>query len=415
MSSGINATVMPPQAVDLLTPRILVVDDERQIHSAIKLRIGTEYELICCLNGPEALEKISRERFDLCLTDIHMPKMDGLTFIDRARQIDAELGFVLISAFDTDENLRRAIPLQVYDFLSKPLPDRAGFEARIPEWIQKTRQRRSDHDLARHAGTLTSACETARLEREVELVASETARDALLQAAGLLTTIHAHLVNANGQLAARARTDSTIIHLLRGIEEAKKTADAAMTVTETFFGSAYGSRESSPAVFNESACHAIAIAARMTRAHELNKMVDLTPLDHSPQIRGLSGIEFLLTLVPAIATVLAGTPPKTTVRVTAEHVSRLSLVPKDSRLGGCVWLNRKRALISQPALLILISSAAPPFARLQIEAWLAGDFEPLASMSAQGLLAGLRKSHGLMGISIAPDSIATNLALALPV
>src|SRR5690606_19444372 len=115
---------------ELITPRILIVDDERQIHASLRLRLGKENDLICCYSASEALEKIANERFDLCFADIHMPHVNGLAFIEAAQKVDPALGFVVLSAFDSEDNLRRAIPLQVLDFLSKPLPDRTGFEAR---------------------------------------------------------------------------------------------------------------------------------------------------------------------------------------------------------------------------------------------------------------------------------------------
>ena len=133
---------MATDTVELMTPRILIVDDERQIHASLRLRLGRDYELVCCFNAREALARLQQERFELCIADIHMPQMDGLTFIETAQKTDPALGYVVLSAFDSDENLRRTIPLQVYDFLSKPLPDRAGFEARIPAWIDATRRRR---------------------------------------------------------------------------------------------------------------------------------------------------------------------------------------------------------------------------------------------------------------------------------
>src|SRR5882762_2413488 len=133
---------MSRDVVDLMLPRILAVDDERQIHASLRLRLGKEYELTSCLGTCEALEIIARERFDLCLVDIHMPEMDGLKFIEAAQQKDPALGYVVFSAFDTDENLRRAIPLEVFEFIGKPLPERHGFEARLPEWVERTRTRR---------------------------------------------------------------------------------------------------------------------------------------------------------------------------------------------------------------------------------------------------------------------------------
>src|SRR4051794_1989067 len=123
---------MTPASVDLFSPRILVVDDERQIHASLKLRLGRDYSLVCHTDARQALALLPAERFDLCIVDIHMPHMDGLAFVAAAQQSDPALGYLLLSAFDTDENLRRAIPLGVYEFIPKPLPARAGFEDRLP-------------------------------------------------------------------------------------------------------------------------------------------------------------------------------------------------------------------------------------------------------------------------------------------
>src|SRR4051812_28458245 len=163
---------MSPDPVELMTPRILVVDDERQIHASFRLRLGRDYDLVFAFSGHDALEKVRHERFDLCFADIHMPNMDGLKFIELARETDPGLGFVVVSAFDSGENLHRAIPLQVYEFLSKPLPERDGFERRIPGWISQTRDRRREHRLAREANTIANDRDSALLERDVELVAS---------------------------------------------------------------------------------------------------------------------------------------------------------------------------------------------------------------------------------------------------
>ena len=130
---------MTRDPVDLMPPHILVVDDERQIHASLRLRLGADNDLVFCFNAREALAKVAKERFDLCLVDITMPEMDGLRFIDAARKVDPQLGYVVFSAFDSDDNLRRSIPLQVYDFLSKPLPERHQFEGKIPGWVEATR------------------------------------------------------------------------------------------------------------------------------------------------------------------------------------------------------------------------------------------------------------------------------------
>ncbi len=405
---------MSRDPVDVMTPRILIVDDERQIHASIRLRLGRDYELVSCFDAREALERLGQERFDLCLADIHMPHMDGLTFIARARETDPALGYVVLSAFDSDENLRRAIPLQVFDFIGKPLPEREGFERRIPEWVDRTRRQRQDHQLAASSRTVAHDLASAQLAHEVELVASETARDALLQTANLLTTIHAHLVTAIAVLAPRVRSDPTGSQLLRNLDAARNTADAAVSVAEGFFNSAYASRDSSPAFIGAGLRHAIDIARRMSRADEHNQAIDFGPFDEHTVARGVSGIDFLLMMVPAIGAALASAPVNTTVRIDATHLTRLESILKEAASKQLLWVNRKHAPISQPAVQITISSPAPALTRPEFEAWLKGEPTRLASIAPRGLIAGLQKSHALLGIATAPAAPQFRITLALP-
>lgn len=399
----------------LVTPRILVVDDERQIHASLRLRLGKDYDLVCCSDARDALQTVAKERFDLCFVDIHMPGMDGFAFIEAAQRSDSGLGYVVLSAFDSGENLRRTIPLHVLDFIGKPLPERHGFEARIPEWIERTRARRREQKLAQHAGTIHRDLDSARVERDVELVASETARDALLQTANLLTTIHAQLVSATSAAEARAKADAAGLHLFRSLDEARRTAAAAATVAESFFNSAYASRDHSPAEIDAGLRHAASIAVRMSRAEEANKAVDHIPLPDRVSVTALSGIEFLLMMVPALAAALTLTSVNTTVGVRSQHLMRLEAFSKDPRFRAHLWINRKNALMSNAGVLISITASGTPFTRAQAEGWLKGEDGPLATVSPRGLIAGLQKSRGLVAISLSPQSGQFQLAIGLPV
>jgi hypothetical protein len=202
--------------------------------------------------------------------------------------------------------------------------------------------------------------------------------------------------------------------LLRNLEEARKTADAAMAAAGGFFDSAYGNRDTSPALVNEGVRHAINIAHRISRAEEKNKAVDFATLDAAAPVYGLSGIEFLLMMVPAIGAALACAAPNSTVGMTAEHVTRLDALMKDSRLRGYLWINRKNALSSHAGVALTISVKAPALSRCQVEAWLKGEYAPLASITARGLVAGLRKCHGLLGLAVSPTADQFRLVLGLP-
>lgn len=399
---------------ELLTPRVLIVDDERQIHASLRLRIGGQCELVSAHDARDALARIRQTRFDLCITDIHMPRMDGLAFIDAARDLDPGLGFVVLSAFDTAENLKRAIPLAVYDFLPKPLGTRADLEERLQGWIERTRERRREQDLARAAGTIADDRDAARLERDVEIVFSETAREVLRQTAGLQTTVHAHLISAITQLVARSRSDPGLAQIVRGLEEARKTAEASMTATGGFFDSSYGSRDASPAQPNEGIRHAIDIALRSSRAESEGKRVDFQPTERATIVRGLSGIDFLLMVIPAIGATLACASPGTTVGVALEFAPRLDAVTRDPRHRRLLWINRKRALSSHPVLVITLSADGPSLTPTEVEDWLKGEHAPLTAVTPRGLLSGIEKCRGALGAAVAPEASKFQLLLALP-
>jgi two-component system response regulator YesN len=72
-------------------------------------------------NGEEALECIRQQPVDILLTDIRMPKMDGLALIEQAKQIHPQLKVVLISGYNDFEYTRKALSLQVFDYLLKPV------------------------------------------------------------------------------------------------------------------------------------------------------------------------------------------------------------------------------------------------------------------------------------------------------
>src|SRR5205823_1333760 len=114
--------------------------------------------------------------------------------------------------------------------------------------------------------------------RDVESTASESAREALLQTANLLTTIQALLLNANHALEPLHRTDPRLAAVSRSIQEARRNAETACAVAEGYFGSAYADRESSPAVIDTCLHHAVSISRRLAKAEERRQTIDLTPL-----------------------------------------------------------------------------------------------------------------------------------------
>lgn len=400
---------------DLPRPSILLLDDENQIHSSVRLRLGDSYRLVDAFSPAEALEVITRESLDLCIVDVQMPGMDGLTFITAARRIDPALGYVIFSGFDCDENLRRAIPLQVLEFLPKPLPERSRFERVLPEWIERTRNRRREIALASNAAVLVRDLEIALIEREVEATASESAREALFQTAGMLTTAQALLLNATHILEPVLKLDPKFSQAFRSLREARNQVDAAACTTDEYFSSAYANRDSSAAIVDRCCRHAITIAQRLVNRASDQQAVDHRTLGRDVTVAGLTGMDFLLLMVPAIVQALRLATPGTTGRVQCDSLARLDEAQRGMRGQDFMWINRRNALLSSPGVLISILVNADAPLEPEAASWLNGRTSDRLKTSVRGLIKGIQKGKGLAGIAIRPHCQRFEILIALPV
>jgi CheY-like chemotaxis protein len=101
-------------------PAILVVDDESNVAEALwqSLRIH-EYEVQHCTSGEDALQFISQQHFDLIISDLRMPGIDGLELLERVGKISPKTRKVLITAYDSSD-VRADLKEIVDAYLPKP-------------------------------------------------------------------------------------------------------------------------------------------------------------------------------------------------------------------------------------------------------------------------------------------------------
>ena len=106
---------------------ILVVDDEPDLQPLVLQRLrrhirSGKYKFAFAGNGLEALEALQAdETIDLVLSDINMPRMDGLTLLSQLATLDRDLRAVIISAYGDMGNIRTAMNRGAFDFVTKPL------------------------------------------------------------------------------------------------------------------------------------------------------------------------------------------------------------------------------------------------------------------------------------------------------
>ncbi|HEX5752334.1 MAG TPA: sigma-54 dependent transcriptional regulator [Archangium sp.] len=102
--------------------RILVVDDEGNARRAIATILGEEgYEVAEASNGEEGLARLSDFSPAVVLTDVRMPKMDGLTFLQKAREQGSDATFIVMTAFASVETAVEAMRAGAENYLVKPL------------------------------------------------------------------------------------------------------------------------------------------------------------------------------------------------------------------------------------------------------------------------------------------------------
>ena len=105
-----------------MAERILVVDDEPNMLRLLKtiLMDKTGYLVFTTNNPLEVGKLLQEESFDLVITDLKMPLVDGLDLIDIVKKVDAKLPIIIITAYGTTETAEEAVQKGAYDFITKP-------------------------------------------------------------------------------------------------------------------------------------------------------------------------------------------------------------------------------------------------------------------------------------------------------
>jgi serine/threonine-protein kinase len=112
--------------------RILVTDDEAGLRTFVaEVLTADGHHVSECADGAQAVEWMGRERFDLLITDLRMPNLDGLALIRRLRAARIETRVVVMTAHGSVDSAVEAMKLGAVDFLEKPLKSPAALRAII--------------------------------------------------------------------------------------------------------------------------------------------------------------------------------------------------------------------------------------------------------------------------------------------
>jgi excisionase family DNA binding protein len=102
-------------------PRVLVVDDEAAIRDLLSKTLAlAEYDIDLAADGRNAIERLRIIPYDLLITDLKMPGVDGLAVIREARRLKADIPVIIITGFSTEASAIEAVNLGVSGYLTKP-------------------------------------------------------------------------------------------------------------------------------------------------------------------------------------------------------------------------------------------------------------------------------------------------------
>ena len=101
--------------------RILVVDDEKSMRDLLSITLEKEgYDVLKAAGGEPAIEALHRESVDAVITDLRMPKVDGLQVLRVAKEVSPDTAVIVITAVASTETAVEAMKLGAYDYITKP-------------------------------------------------------------------------------------------------------------------------------------------------------------------------------------------------------------------------------------------------------------------------------------------------------
>ncbi len=130
--------------------KILVVEDEKSMNEVLRILLESEgFDVTSAYDGSEGIEYLKKDIYDLVITDIRMPGVDGFEVLKKAKELSPDTVVIMITAFGTNESVIEAMKLGAYDYIHKPFQVE---EIRI---------------------IVNKALEKRRMKREIELLREE--------------------------------------------------------------------------------------------------------------------------------------------------------------------------------------------------------------------------------------------------
>jgi two-component system NarL family response regulator len=200
--------------------KVLIVDDHRVVRLGVKAIVEAEADMEVvgeAADGPGALAAYEAHRPDIVLLDLRLPGMTGPEVIAALRQRDPEAKIIVLTSYDADEDVYRAVQAGARGYLLKgTLPD-GVLEAAIRK-VHAGQRLLAPEAAARLADRLTNPSLTPREVAVLELVAKGKSNKEIGSALSLAEgTVKTHLKRIYEKLGVGDRTEAALLAVQRGI------------------------------------------------------------------------------------------------------------------------------------------------------------------------------------------------------
>lgn len=139
-----------------MAEKILIVDDEPDMLKLLSmiLRERTSYAVTTTNNPLEALDLAKKEGFDIVISDLKMPGLDGIELIDAIKKVDEDIPIIIMTAYGTVESATEAIQKGGFDFITKPFrKEQILFTIdKALKWLKVQRENRELKDQLKKKG-----------------------------------------------------------------------------------------------------------------------------------------------------------------------------------------------------------------------------------------------------------------------
>jgi two-component system response regulator PilR (NtrC family) len=188
--------------------RVLVVDDDAGVRELLEIMLTREgYSVVSEGDGVKGLNRCKKERFDLVLTDLKMPKMDGLEFLKSVKELSPGTQVILITAYATGETAVRAMKEGAYDYVEKDF-DVDDLKRLIREALETKGQKdqeapfqRDADDAVHFGGMIAKNKDMLKIFTTVRKVADTAANVLLLGESGTGKELVTRAIHDHGPLS----------------------------------------------------------------------------------------------------------------------------------------------------------------------------------------------------------------------